>query len=731
MIKPLKKYSGWVFALFCVHAYAQDDIEDFYEDEEFVAISTGTAKPIYRAPAVANVITADDIKRLGATTLDEILETVPGMHVNEAISPPSASGYIVRGFGSYNFNSQLLTLINGVSIDTASSGGRPNAFRLPLANIERIEIIRGPGSAVYGADAYAGVINIITKDGKSEQGTQLGVRTGSFDTHEAWISYGGTVGDWNFYFGLDHQSTNGDDDRIVEADLQTGLDSGFGANASLAPGALNTQYEATDIRFSAATGDWQAHLSHLEIANAGTGGGAAQALDPAGEIDSSLSTFDITYHNQNFTEDWDLKTVFAYTKIEGKPDFQILPPGSTVPIGGDGNLFTTPSADCPEIEPDTPFCIVTFTDGILGNPYFEEDHYRIEGVALYKGFDKHNIRVSAGAQNQEVKASETKNFGSGVIDGTDPVVGGALTDVTNTDGIYLRNSGEDRSVTFLSVQDEWAIDNDWELTAGVRFDDYSDFGSTLNPRLALVWQTTYNLTSKLLYGRAFRAPSINELFLQNNPVVLGTESLDPETIQTVELVFDYRPTFDSQIIFNTFLYEAEDLIRFVREASGGNSSAKNTEGQDGYGFEIEAKTEINKSLDLYANFSHIDAEDKITGDDVADIPTRQFYLNATWRLFNDWRLTSQFNWVGGRKRLRKDPNNLDFVADSRDEIDDYTTVDFILRGDNLFSGINTAIIVRNAFDEDARDPSPAPNVAIPEDFPLAGRSVHVEFGIEF
>ena len=87
----------------------------------------------------------------------------------------------------------------------------------------------------------------------------------------------------------------------------------------------------------------------------------------------------------------------------------------------------------------------------------------------------------------------------------------------------------------LSLQDEWQLAPDWELTAGVRYDHYSDFGATLNPRAALVWQTSPRLTSKILYGRAFRAPAFDTLYAQNNPVGLGNDSLDPETIDTIEL----------------------------------------------------------------------------------------------------------------------------------------------------------------------------------------------------
>ena len=78
-----------------------------------------------------------------------------------------------------------------------------------------------------------------------------------------------------------------------------------------------------------------------------------------------------------------------------------------------------------------------------------------------------------------------------------------------------------RDSSYIYIQDIWQLSNDWELTAGVRSDHYSDFGSTTNPRFALVWANTYRLTTKLFYGEAFRAPSFAETKEVNNPVALG------------------------------------------------------------------------------------------------------------------------------------------------------------------------------------------------------------------
>ena len=108
-----------------------------------------------------------------------------------------------------------------------------------------------------------------------------------------------------------------------------------------------------------------------------------------------------------------------------------------------------------------------------------------------------------------------------------------------TDTPYASLPEKARENRYMFLQDAWAFAPNWELTTGIRYDHYSDFGSTTNPRIALVWQITPDFFTKLLYGRAFRAPSFRELYLNNITVLRGNPNLEPETIDTLELAFDY------------------------------------------------------------------------------------------------------------------------------------------------------------------------------------------------
>ena len=180
---------------------AVDDMEEFYSmspgelAELSVSIATGTDKPVFQSAAVTSVVTAEQIKAMGATELHEVLETIPGLHVS---FQPVTYDYIYTMRGIRNgTNSQVLVLLDGTRFSVPFQGRSMTGLELPVENIQQVEVIRGPGSAMYGADAFAGVINIITKKAKDIGGTVIGGRVGNFDTQSVWGQHGGQWAGWD------------------------------------------------------------------------------------------------------------------------------------------------------------------------------------------------------------------------------------------------------------------------------------------------------------------------------------------------------------------------------------------------------------------------------------------------------------------------------------------------------------------------------------------------------
>lgn len=702
-------------AMTAVPAYAQGELTDeelaaFYDDDESVSIATGTSKPLHRAPAVASVITADDIRRMGARTLDEALETVPGLHVSRSFNRLN-SLYSIRGIHTGN-NPQVQLLLNGSQIVETTTGGRPPTFSMSVANIKRIEVIRGPGSAVYGADAFAGVIDIITKDASDVNGTVVGARAGSFDSQDAWVQGGFVENDLSAKISVDYSRSDGDNGRVVERDLQSFLDGIYRTNASLAPGSLDTNYETFNGEIKVSKGGWNFSAYRWEQHHAGLGPGSAQALDPGGKQDVEYQRYEVQY-GKSFSQYWELNAKLWHSLEKQQSEFTLFPPGVLFFLTPDGNITFAPTGGPPVIAPF----------GILGNPGGEEKSTFAEVVTFYRGFTGHVLRFAVGAKRVDLHALESKNFGPGITDGSETLLSPRMVDVTGTPYIFIGD--EERDAQWLTWQDEWSFAQDWELTAGVRYDHYSDFGDTVNPRLALVWETAYNLTSKLLYGRAFRAPAFDELYIQNNPSIRGNELLDPEIVDTLELAFDYRPVSDIVTKLNLFLYQAKDVIEFVGTDQGAARLAENAKDQEGRGFELEAKWEVTRKIDIFGSISFQESEDEGVDSWVPDAPRLRVYGAANWALTDAWNWQLNVNHVADRKRA---------VLDSREPVDDYTlfgtSISYSIPSMNLL----TKFSVRNLTDEDAYEPSnvdPTGTASIPGDYPLEGRSFWLDAEYHF
>ena len=686
----------------------EDEIADFYGDEDFISLATGNTKSIHRAPAVASVISAEDIANMGVTKLTEVLERVPGLHVSLSSLSRFDPVFVVRGIQSSS-NAHILVLLNGKPFKNAINGGLPYMFNLPVHNISRLEIIRGPGSAIYGADAFSGVINIIMGD-LAEDSLNFGVSKGSFNSTEFWLKGNNKFDEISVSYSIDTNRTDGDDSRIAESDLQTILDGIFLTDVSLSPSAFATDTENLSANLAISFRNFNYEAWYWDQDQVGLGPGGAQALDHTGYQDGELFTNNIDY-SVDFDESTNLKLAINHQKYKQDSFFVLFPAGTVLPIAADGNLSFTDIVG-----------FTNFSDGYIGRPMTVNTDIRTSAILTSKALSEHDVRFEIGKVTQKLNTSEFKNFGPGVLNGTQLIVPGELTDVSNSENVFIQDT--ERDITYFSIQDEWVLSNDWELTYGIRYDDYSDFGSTVNPRAALVWQTRYNLTSKLLFGKAFRPPSFTELHLRNNPVSLGNDSLQPETIDTLELAFDYRQDANTKLTFSIFAYQAKDIIEVVDDVNATTRSYQNTRDQKGNGLEITYEQNFFDGFDLSANVSLQDSQAKPTFgivegvyNSVADVPGNSAYVQLDYDI-SDYIFTSlQTRWINDRQRSS---------GDLREKIRDYSNSNFVL-GVNLQSlPIRVKFMAKNIFNQNQYEPSDG---TIMNDYALEQRSYWLEISI--
>jgi len=201
-----------------------------------VEVTTASKEPeqVWRTPAAIYVLTQDDIRRSGATSIPEVLRLVPGVEVARLDSDHWSIG--IRGFGAV-LASKLLVLIDGRSVYTPLFAGVYwQVQATPLEDIERIEVIRGPGGTIWGANAVDGVINIITRSAKDTHGAMVSLGGGNADEGTGTVRYGGGNGRGFSYrvygMGFDRSpefhsgGSNFDDWRMGQAGFRADRDLG-------------------------------------------------------------------------------------------------------------------------------------------------------------------------------------------------------------------------------------------------------------------------------------------------------------------------------------------------------------------------------------------------------------------------------------------------------------------------------------------------------------------------
>lgn len=208
-----------VFISFLETGQAQE-IETLWDIQ--VTVASKQEEKLSDAPGIISVVSSEEISGFGATSLWDVLNRVTGMYMLHAGTYMWNIGSI-RGQNISVFDNHVLILLNGRPLRDGISGGHNNVFynSFPLEGIERLEVIRGPGSVLYGSNAYAGVINIITRKGDEKTAVEGSVAYGSFNTLS--VNAGGGINvndDLNVNFGLRYFNDDGTDfGGVYDADI--------------------------------------------------------------------------------------------------------------------------------------------------------------------------------------------------------------------------------------------------------------------------------------------------------------------------------------------------------------------------------------------------------------------------------------------------------------------------------------------------------------------------------
>jgi len=257
--------------------------------------------------------------------------------------------------------------------------------------------------------------------------------------------------------------------------------------------------------------------------------------------------------------------------------------------------------------------------------------------------------------------------------------------------VYL---DDERSSTnwALYLQDEYRILSNLILNAGVRYDHYDTFGGTTNPRIALIYSPFAKTTAKLLYGSAFRAPNVFELYYDDGGVKLKSNpQLEPEEIKTYEIVLEQYLGEHFRMTATGFNYRIKDLIS--QQPEGDLLIFRNVENIDARGVELEVEGKWDNGLRGRLSYSYQDVKDKDKDRGISNSPNHLAKLNVIIPLLKEKIFAgTEIQYMSSRT-----------TVDGK-KVDDFFITNVTLFSQNLIKGLDASVSIYNLFDKRYRDP---------------------------
>ncbi|MDH4163467.1 MAG: TonB-dependent receptor [Nitrospirota bacterium] len=536
---------------------------------------TGASKyeqKVIEAPSAVTIVTAADISRHGYRTLADLLRSVRGFYVTY---DRNYSYVGVRGFGRpSDYNTRVLLLFDGHRAnDNVYDGayfGTESIIDIDL--IDRVEIIRGPGSSLYGSNALFAVVNVIAKRGRDLKSAELAAEAGSQGTAKGRASYGD-----RFSNGVEALISASAYDSTGQRLYYPEYDS---------PATNNGVTERTDYD---RTENYYLKLSHHDLTFSGAYLARTKGI-PTGAFGTDFN------EQQNKTRD---ERAYADLKFERS-------------LSSITDITARLYYDRYRYEGDYAYFQDPFTSA-LNKDLGSGDWWGSELRLIRKAGDLH--RLIFGAEYQGNLRQDQESFYA------DPY------------GSIMPKDERRSSVAAAYVQDEITFSSSLLLNAGVRYDRYSTFGGTTNPRLALICNTVGKGTVKALYGSAFRTPNAFELYWQSTTTDANPD-LKPEQVRTYELIYEQYLGDRLHGSLSGYYYRINDLITQVTVASG-NTMFENIDSVAARGGEVELDAKWRGGIEGRLSFALQRAEDQRTGQPLTNSPAQMAKLAVTAPLVAD------------------------------------------------------------------------------------------------
>ena len=590
-----------------------------------VVTAAGFEQPVMDAPATITVLTRDDLETRHFRDLAEALSGVEGIDVLGSTGKAGGLDIRIRGMSS----DYTLILLDGrrqnLGGDSTPNGfgDTQNSLMPPLSAIERIEVIRGPMSTLYGADAMGGVINIITRKVASEWGGSIRQETGTPEST-----------DW----GVTQKT-----DLYVSGPLVKGL-----AGLAVRGGV----YHREESELVSAPGATPSGRNPAPGESRQYSLGARLTLTPTKDHDVWLDVDrGRTWYNN---DDARLGTLDTDASARGYDDALEMN-RDQIAIGHTGR----------------------FSAGTLDSSLMRTINETIGRTIPTSARPAGDPEIGSGRELETTNTVFDTKFVAPIGLAHKVTVGGQYWNAELIDGL-LPDTHHSQNMWSVFAEDEWHLTEDVSATFGARRDDHDAFGEHLSPRLYLVWNTSEQVTLKGGISQGFKAPDLNQLIDgvngvggQGTTLSIGNPELDPEvsTSKEIALLFDnMRDTTASVTLFHNKIKdkissEGDCTLEFISSCTYNTTATYNINIDEAktWGAELAGQLPLSASVMLSANYTWTDSE--VTNDGEKDgklsnTPEHMANAQLRWTLSDRLSLWLRGEYHGESNRFSGDYDNL-------------------------------------------------------------------------
>lgn len=561
-------------------------------------VTTGAAAlPTKEVASSFTIISAEDIATYQYRDVVAALQSVPGLHVVQSGGKGALTSVFTRGAQS----NQTLVMLNGLAInDPSSPGGAANLGTITLDNVERIEVVRGPQSALYGSQAIGGVINIITKTGDVSPVSTAKIEFGTLGTVNTSASTGGLAGPVTYYLSAARNATDGSDVTPARLRGAEGNEDDGDENYNLSGNFgfdLNEQIKASAfIQYTKSNTD----------------------IDDSG----SDSFFNNTYQNRN--NQTKSTSLLIGSGLEGSFFNDAWRPKLSLGI----SRLISDSYDAVAARDS----IYSYEIGAKG------DTQKVEFANALDLIPNNLLTFGASYEHTKFKASGARDFTGGFL--------------------ILPNSDASTSTKSLYLGDHITIGDSFFLTLSGRYDMPEDFKNRYSYTIApgyYIASTDTRLTAS--YGTGFKAPSLYQLYgFDPNSFgnfYIGNPNLKPETSKGWDAGIE-QGFLDGKVRtgLTWFQNDIKDAISIIY--IGFDSTARNTDKLETKGIETFVAIDLLDNLKTRIDYTYTQVNSETFTTTMTRRPRHKIAFTADWQPMDGTSLSTNVQWVDPHRDISRD-----------------------------------------------------------------------------